>query len=567
MDTKPMRLPSNRKKELQMLRKDPILLLTILLIFAGLIIFVIFPFFNVFKTSIIDNNGHFSLQRFGEILSNRGYLRTLGNSVMLGAITAVISTFIGYVFAYATTRVKLFGMRFFRLMATLPIVSPPFILSLSMIFLFGRQGLITNKILGIRNFDIYGMGSLIIVQSMSFFPVAYLTLTGILSSIDSSVEDAAINMGASRWHVFKTVTFPLSKPGVLSSLLLVFIQSLEDFSNPAVIGGKFNTLAVEAYRLITGMYDMRGGAILAIMLLVPVLIAFLLQKYALEGKSYVTVTGKTQRQRQLQDDPKTKQILFVFCALISAFIILLYGTVFCGAFVKTWGVNFSFTLDHFRYILKLGFVAIKNSLILATIATPISGVLAMVIAFLVVRKRFPGRKSMEFLSMLMSAIPGTFVGIGYLLTFNSPPILLTGTAALIIIAFVFRNIPVGVESGISSLMQIDPSIEEASAILGASSFTTFKKITLPMIRQAFFSGLVYSFVRCMTAVSSVIFLISARWAVVTTKIFGMFEESRYSVAAAYILIMMAIILIAIAVINYLTTPHKRKTRYAATTSA
>lgn len=298
----------NNKQHFKMLLRDPVLLITILLIFIGLFLFVLLPFINVFKTSLQDNNGAFSFTRFWDILSNRGYLKTLGNSLLLGAIVAVIATLLGYIFAYATSRVAIPGKRFFNLIATLPIVSPPFILSLSMIFLFGRQGLITKKLFGIMNFDVYGLGSLIVVQSMSFFPVAYLALTGILTSIDSSVEDAAINMGASRWKVFRTITLPLSKPGIYSSLLLVFIQSLEDFSNPAVIGGKFSTLSVESYRMITGMYDTQGGAILAIMLLVPVLIAFFAAKIRFGRQVLCNRYGQTATRTKTANRKKKRTL-------------------------------------------------------------------------------------------------------------------------------------------------------------------------------------------------------------------------------------------------------------------
>lgn len=288
---------------------------------------------------------------------------------------------------------------------------------------------------------------------------------------------------------------------------------------------------------------------MALMLLAPTLLAFILQKYWLSGRSFVTVTGKPTSGRQLNTDPKVVWPLFGFCALIAFIVILFYGTVLAGAFVKIWGINFTFTLSHFKYVLTLGGNPLKNSATLALIATPITGVLGMIVAFLVVRKEFPGRRAMEFISMLTFAVPGTVVGIGYILAFNQKPFLLTGSAFLIVMAFTFRNMPVGIEAGTSTLLQIDKSIEEASSILGATSSVTFRRITLPMLKQAFFSGLVYSFVRAMTAVSAVIFLISPRWNLATISIFSLFEASKYSDAAAYIVIMIAIIILAIFVLD------------------
>jgi iron(III) transport system permease protein len=431
-----------------------------------------------------------------------------------------------------------------------------------MIFLFGRNGLVTRKLLGIDDFDVYGFRSLLVVQSISFFPIAYLALTGILSKINPAVEEAALNLGASRLRIFRTVTLPLSLPGIVSALLLVFIQSMEDFSNPAVIAGNFSTLAVEAYRIITGMYDMRGGSIMALMLLFPTLTAFILQKYWLSGRSFVTVTGKPGQARQRAKDPALVWPLFAFCAFVSAVVILFYGTVLVGAFVKVWGINFSFTLDHFKYVFSLGWGPMKSSVTLALLSTPLSGILGMIIAFLVIRKSFPGRRLMEFTSMLIFAVPGTVVGIGYILAFNEPPLAITGTAFILVMVFAFRNMPVGIEAGTSTLLQIDSSIEEASANLGATSATTFRRISLPLLKQAFLSGLVYSFVRSMTAVSAVIFLISPRWNLATTRVFSLFEASKYSDAAAYIIIMIAIILAAIGLLNLLVGRMGRPDRNA-----
>ncbi len=539
----------NTRFSIAHLVRDPVLLFLVLLVFTGLILFILFPLYKIFVYSVTNNEGRLSFQAAIDMFTSKAYARPLGNSMLLGITTGVLATLIGYIFAYALTRTDIPLKGFFRTIATIPIISPPFILSLSMIFLFGRNGLITRKLLGIEDANVYGMHSLVVVQTISFFPIAYLTLTGTLSKLNPAVEDAALNLGASKARIFRTVTLPLSVPGILSSLLLVFIQSMEDFSNPAVISGSFSTLSVEAYRTITGMYDMRGGSLMALMLLAPTLIAFVLQKYWLADKSFVTVTGKPTTARAQSRDLKLVWPLFAFCMLVAAIIILFYGTVLVGAFVKIWGINFSFTWSHFKYVMTLGWQPLRNSVILALASTPIAGLLGMIIAFLVVRKEFPGKRAMEFVSMLTFAVPGTVVGIGYILAFNDKPFMWTGSAFLLIMAFTFRNMPVGIESGTSTLIQIDRSIEEASTILGATGAVTFRRISLPMLKQAFFSGLVYSFVRAMTAVSAVIFLISPRWNLATISIFSLFEASKYSDAAAYIVVMIVIIVVAIGGLN------------------
>ena len=295
---------AKRLNETKMILQQPLLLIAIILSFALLLLFVIYPLAKTLIYSLTDETGAFSLANLIAILQTPRYGKVFGRTMALGLIVAVIATFIGYVFAYTVTRVNIPGKGFFKTMATLPILSPPFVLSLSIIFLFGKQGLISKNLLGITGSSVYGMKSLIVVQVMSFFPIAYLTLSGILSSIDASVEDAACNMGAGRWKTFWTVTFPLSLPGIISGALLVFIQSLEDFSNPATIGGDYTTLSIEVYNIITGSYDMRKGSVLALLLLLPAVIAYLLNKYWVNKKSFVTVTGKpTQATKAHQRTP------------------------------------------------------------------------------------------------------------------------------------------------------------------------------------------------------------------------------------------------------------------------
>ena len=552
--------------ETRMMMRQPVMLITVLLTIVLLLLFVIYPLAKVLLFGLTSEEGGLSLATLQSIFSTTRYVKTFGRTMLLGLIVAVIATFIGYIFAFTITRTNVPCKRFLKTIATLPILSPPFILSLSIIFLFGKQGLITNTLLGIKDNDVYGMGSLIVVQVMSFFPIAYMTLSGILESIDASVEDAACNMGASRWHTFWTVTFPLSLPGIISGCLLVFIQSLEDFSNPATIGGDFTTLSVEVYQIITGTYDMRKGSVLAILLLLPAMIAFLLNKYWVNKKSFVTVTGKPTQARKLMNEPHIKWPLFAFCMVVAAVIILFYGTVVFGSFVTTWGRDYTFTLAQYQRALAYGWDSLKNSMVLGLASALIGGLLGMIIAYITAKRNYFGKRFIEVSSVLMFAVPGTVLGISYVLGFNSIDVFghklsLTGTALILIIVFTFRNMPVAIESGTTTLLQIDNSIEEASTILGADSGYSFRRITLPMLRNAFFSGIVYSFVKAITAVSAVIFLVSPRWNLVTSKIYTLFDQAKYSQAAAFVTMLVVILLVFIGIfnglINLLLAPRSR----------
>ena len=547
--------------ETKMMLRQPLLLAAVVLTILLLLLFVIYPLLKILVFSLTDAEGNFSLANLVSIFTTSRYLAVFGRTMLLGVLVAILSTFIGYLFAYAITRTNVPCKKFLKTIATLPILSPPFILSLSIIFLFGKQGFITKTLMGITGNNVYGMGSLIVVQVMSFFPIAYLTLSGILSSIDASVEDAACNMGASRWHTFWTVTFPLSLPGIISGCLLVFIQSLEDFSNPATIGGEFSTLSIEVYQIITGSYDMQKGSVLALLLLLPAVTAYLFNKYWVSKKSFVTVTGKPTQARKLIDEGHIKWPLFAFCMLIAAVILLLYGTVIFGSFVKTWGYNYSLTLDQYQKALAYGWDSLKNSMILGLISAGIGGLLGMIIAYITAKRNYYGKRFIEVSSVLMFAVPGTVLGISYVLAFNTRPLVLTGTALILVIVFTFRNMPVAIESGTTTLLQIDNAIEEASTILGADTGYSFRRITLPMLRNAFFSGIVYSFTKAITAVSAVIFLVSARWNLVTSKIYSLFDQAKYSQAAAFVTMLVLILLVFIGIfngiINLLLAPRSR----------
>ena len=542
-----------------MILREPLVVAAILAIAAALAVFVLYPLFMVLRTSLASD-GHIGIAVFKGILSKSYNRRPLVNSVNLGVIVAALGTAVGFIFAYSTTRVNIPFKDFFKVVATFPMISPPLIMSLATILLLGNNGVITKQVLrGLIDFKIYGLRGLALVETLAYFPTAYLVLSGILQAIDPALEDAAFDLGASSWRVFRTVTLPLAIPGIASALLLIFIESLADFGNPIILSGNYEVLAVQAYLRITGLYDLPGGAALAVILLVPSLVAFFLQKYWVSRRSYVTVTGKPSARTSRRDEPWLRWGAFAACLVLTGIIMLFYGTVLVGSFVTLWGVNHKFTLANYRHVFVVGWEYIKDTLFLSTVATPITGILGMIIAFLVVRKKFFGRRALELTSMLTFAVPGTVVGIGYILAFNQPPLLLTGTAAIIILLFIFRNMPTGIQAGIAALQQIDPSIEEASCDLGADSNITFRKITLPLIAPAFFSGLVFSFVRCVTAISAIIFVVSGRWNLITVAVLGSVENSDLAQAAAFCVVIIALVLAAIGIINLLVyRPWKTK---------
>lgn len=519
--------------------RDPIVGFAVVGLFIITLVFVAYPLFESLRLSFMED-GKFTLSVWKMILTSQGYRAALIGSVRLGVWTATVSTFIGFIFAFVCTRTNVRFKKFIAAMGTLPMISPPFSLTLSIILLFGNNGLIT-QMLGVTRSPIYGLPGLVMAQTIGMFPIAFLTLSGVMDAIDSTFEDAALNLSAGKWKTFTSVTLALSIPGILSSWLLVFINSLADFANPLILSGNYRVLSLESYLEVTGMNRLGHGAALSILLLLPTLTAFLVQRFWVARKSYVTVTGKPSGRITELTSPGVKAVLVAFIAAVIVFLISLYGTIIAGCFVKNWGIDYSFSLENIGEAITRGKDALIDTVMLAGAATPIAGVLAMLAALLVVRKKFHGKRLLEVMLMTPFALPGTLVGISFILAFNKPPLILVGTAAIIVINYVIRELPVGIEGGIASLHQIDPSIEEAATDLGADSATVFRTIVLPLVRPAFISSLSYTFVRSMTAVSAVIFLISARWYHLTVLIYNFSENLRFGLASVLSTVLIIIV--------------------------
>jgi iron(III) transport system permease protein len=524
---------------------EPAVVALIALIFVLLALFVVLPLVRVLGAGL-QRDGQWTLDLYRDMLASGSAAVPLWNSLRLGATVAVSGTVLGYIAAYVLTMVAIPGRRTFRFIATLPMIAPPFMIALAAIMLFGRNGVITRTVLtpllGAGNVpEIYGFGGLVLVQTLTYFPLSMLLLIGVFAAMDPALEEAAQNQGAAPLRVFRDVVLPLSVPGILSSMLLLFIESLADFGNPLILGGDFRVLSVAAFLRITGEFDTAGGAVLATLLLLPALLAFFVQKQLLARTSFVTLTGRPSTARRAAAPAALRVAAIVAAAALAGAVTLFFGAVVYGSFVEVWGVAGPLTAGNYADALRHSRAALVDSLVLAAIATPLTGLFGMAAAWLLVRRRFPGRSVMSLLAMLTFAVPGTVVGIGYILAFNEPPLQLTGTAAIIVLLFVFRSAPVGIEAGTTAIRQIDAAIEEGSASLGATPGTTFRRVVLPLIAPAFFAALAHSFVRSMTAISAVIFVVSGQWNLVTVSLLGFVENADLARASALCMILVAII--------------------------
>ena len=512
------------------------------------------------KAYVKVNSDYWTADAFPRIFADYTFNNAFFNTLKLGMITSFGAVVVGLLFAYVDCYVDVRSRvvkKMFDVVSTLPVVSPPFVLSLSMILLFGRGGLITRKLLGIYDSDVYGLGGIAIVQILTFFPVCYMMLKGLLKNIDPSMEEAARNMGASRWKVFTTVTLPLMLPGLGNAFLVTFIESVADFANPMMIGGSYDTLATTIYLRITGgSYDTTGAAAMAVVLLCITLVLFLIQKYYLEAKTAATLTGKASRARAPIDDKSVRVPLTTLCTLISVFVIMMYIAIPFGALFKLWGRDYSLSLKWFAQLFRDdGFKAFTDSFVLSIIASPITALLSMIISYLVVKKKFKAKGFIEFVSMLAMAVPGTVLGVGFIRGFAGGVFRtgflqgIYGSGIILVIVFVVRSLPVGTRSGISALRQIDKSIEESAYDLGAGSAKVFMSVTLPLIKDSFLSGLVTTFVRSITAISAIILLVTPRYLLITCRINEFAEKGAYGVACAYATILIAIVYAAIVLMN------------------
>lgn len=533
---------------------------------ALLLLLLVYPLAEILSSSF-SQDGRSVLSG---VVTSRVGRGVVINTVVLGVCVGAVGTVVGFLFAFAQTRLSFRGKKVLHWIALMPIVSPPFALATAIIVLFGRNGMVTNGIFG-HPFNIYGLKGLVIVLSVSFFPVAYMNLLGMMQSLNPALDEAASNLGASKWKIVRSIMLPMLVPGIASSFLLLFVESIADLANPLVLGGDYDVLASKAFLAITGQYNVAAGAAYSFVLLLPALLVFLIQRYWVGRKNVVSVTGKPTGTPVLIDKGVGRASIIAFVLAVCALVIVLYGTVVWGAFVKILGINNEFTLDNFRYIFGgLGTEAITDTTTLALIAMPIAGLLGMVVAWLVVRKLRRTSGAMDFLGMLGLAVPGTVLGIGYALAFNHDLVIgnrmflpalagggaILGGATAIVMVYTVRSMPTGLRAGVASLQQIDPAIDEASASLGASGVTTFRRITLPLIRPAFIAGLSYAFARSMTTISPIIFITTPDTKIMTSQILNEVDAVRYGNAFAYCTILIAIVLI---VMGALTLVVRRRT--------
>ncbi|WP_445679764.1 ABC transporter permease [Radicibacter daui] len=562
------------------MKGDAFIVGSIATLIALVTIFVFYPVLSMFAGAFQDFDGSFKPDGFFHNIADpsiwsldcvigAGRCGVAWRTLWLAILTASGATLLGLSFALVATRTRFPFKKGLRLLTILPIITPPFVIGLALILLFGRSGVVTQLVSDLLGIEpgrwLYGMTGIWIAQVLSFTPISFLVLIGVVEGVSPSMEEASQTLRADRWRTFRRVSLPLMAPGLANAFLIAFIESMADFGNPMVLGGSHGVLSTEIFFAVVGSQnDPARAAVLAMILLVFTMTAFIAQRLWLSGKNFATVTGKGDSGAHAA---LPRGLSFAVHGLVipwGIFTLVVYVMILFGGFVRTWGLDNTLTVEHYVKAFSIGlrdnggiawsgvaWDSFWTTMEIALISAPLTAVVGLLTAYIIVRQKFAGRGLFEFALMMSFAIPGTVIGISYIMAFNLPPLEMTGTALILVMCFVFRNMPVGVRGGVAAMSQIDKSLDEASLTLRADSFRTVRRVVAPLLRPAITAALVYSFVRAITSISAVIFLVSAQYNMSTAYIVGLVENGEYGVAIAYSSALIVIMVTVIAAFQLL----------------
>ena len=510
----------------------------LLLLFSILGIFVLYPTGTVLYQSLLVK-GSLSAGNYEKLFGNPRLLQLVWGSVALACASATCATGLGLLLSITIFKTGLRLRRLFLFAVILPMILPGFVTSLSYIFLFGRNGLISYKWLHI-SWDMYSWRSVLILQSLGLSTSTFFLISAVLAGIDTQLEDSARDLGANEWKVFTTVTLPLLRPGLISAFLLTFLHSMADFGTPFIVGGRFNTLATASYTQLIGSYNTGMASALNVILLLFCLLAFSAYLKAQNIWGGVQFQVQSAPRKILKFPRGIRIFLGTICGLFTAIMLLLLASILLAAFTKHLGSNFSLTLEHFRSLPQRGWNSTRNTIVFAAVTSVLMASLGIVTAYIVSRTNCRGKQFLDLLATLPFAIPGTFMGVGYALSFNHPPLLLSGTWMIVIACTVIRELPLGLRAGVGVLGQIDRALEEVSGDLGATRIGTFFRIVLPLARPALFVSAIYACISTVKTLGAIIFLITPQNKVLSADVFEATVRGDIGAAAALSLVLMGV---------------------------
>jgi iron(III) transport system permease protein len=504
-------------------------------------LFVAYPVADLLLRAVIVD-GRPSVRLIVDLLGDRAIRQVAVNTMVLGFTVAVAGTILGTLYAYAIARVDIPGKRVWHFLALLPTISPPVLMALGLILLYGRRGLVTHELLGLSSTGLYGFRGLVVAQLLSYFPFAYLLMLNLFRGLDASLEEAASTMGAHPGKVLTSVSLPLLVPGIAAAALLLFGYSFADLGNPLLLGGDFQVLSSEIYQTIIGMYDVPRGAALAVILLIPAVVLFFLHGRFSSRSAFASVGGRGSMRHPPVRHPLARAGALLLCGGVCLVVVMQYATVLAGATTRLFGIDDTPTLRHFATVLVGSRNVLTDTLLLAVAASIVAGVVGVLVAYFVSRMRPPGSGIVDFVANLPLAIPGTVIGLGFALAFNRAPLLLTGTALIIIVAFTVRSLPYTIRSASTALRQVSASLDEASTTMGATDGYTLRRVLLPLCRPAIIAGMIFTFTRSVTTLSAVIFVVSPHWSLVTPMLLSQMDRGDLGEASALSVVLVVLVL-------------------------
>ena len=500
-------------------------LLTILVLF----VFMIYPILKTTMASFVENGqelalANLTLVNFKKFLEGATFTKALWHSIMVGILTSVVSAALALPAAYAVARVSIPFRNFILALMVIPIIAPPFIGAYSWITLLGRRGIITHFLdswFGIEMPSLYGLFGIVVALSLHYFPYIFLFVQGALAASDPYIEESAHLMGARRSWIIRTITLPLVLPTIAAGTLIVLAKALGNFGVPAILGGEYYVLPTLIYYQIHGFFNLNAASAIALVNVLITLMAILLLGWINRKRRFITITSVTRRSKQ--HTGLGAQILAnCYIWLLLLFALLPQIVIVFSSFAERWGGSLLPTQYGFANYLTVWEETsrpIFNSLILASAATLMCVVFGSLAAYTSVRRKFFGKWALDLTIMLPFIIPGIVTGVAFLTTFNTGPLVLAGTAMIIVLAYFTRRIAYIFRSVSASIAQVDNKMEEASTICGASWGWTVRKVTVPLIAPGILAGSILVFSTLITEMSVTIILYSARWKTISISIF------------------------------------------------
>lgn len=503
------------------------------------LIFVVFPLGLILYKSILMEDGTISFAYFVKFFSKKYYWSTLVNSFKVTIVSTLVSAILGLIMAYVLRSVRIRGSRLLNILIVISYLSPPFIGAYAWIQLLGRNGFITrilNSIFNTQLNGIYGFSGIVLVFSLQSFPLVYMYISGALKNLDNSLNEAAESLGCSVFQRVRKIIVPLVTPTLLASSLLVFMRVFSDFGTPMLIGEGYKTFPVLLYSQFMGEVntDEHYAAALCVIVIAITLVLFFLQKYI---GNRLTYSMSALKPMEAENATGIRNVLaYVFVYLVALLAVMPQLTVIVTSFLETRGASYTgkFTLENYRNILMPKNIStITNTYLYGLAAILMVVVLGVLISYLTVRKKSFLTGILDTLTMFPYIIPGSVLGISFLYAFNKQPLLLSGTAIILIISLCIRRMPYTIRSSTAIIGQISPSVEEAAISLGATERKTFLRITVPMMMAGVLSGAIMSWITLISELSSSIILYTSKTQTLTVAIYVEVIRSNFGNAAAY----------------------------------